>query len=49
MGSLVDGEEVGRDEGVLISTRWVGGSCRRGWRAYQPDNGGSRVVLAGRN
>ena len=25
MGSIVDGEEVGRDEGVLISTRWVGG------------------------
>ena len=35
MGSIVDGEEDGectRDEGVLASTRRVGGSCnlRRG-------------------
>ena len=30
MGSVVDGEEVGRDEGVLISTRWIRGSCRKG-------------------
>ena len=30
MESVVDGEEVGKDEGVLISTRWIGGSCKRG-------------------
>ena len=30
MGSIADCEEEGRDEGVLASTRRVGGSCRRG-------------------
>ena len=40
MESIVDSEKVGKDEGVLISTGWVGGSCRRerGRVSYQLDN-----------
>ena len=42
--SIVDGEEVGMDQGELASTRCVGRSCRRGrrGRCLVSGNGGPR-------